>query len=111
VPGAQTAPAGRGAPPVQGAAPGADPHRIGFKAGPYRCELGRSVDVRQVSADRRTAVLTWQRRDYTLHAVGTDSGALRYEDRGSGLVWLMIHRKAMLLDAKEGQRLANECRI
>jgi hypothetical protein len=89
---------------------GFDPHRIGFKPGAYRCELGRSVHVRHVSADMQTATLHWNRRDYTVRAVDARSGALRYEDRESGLVWLMIHGKSMLLDGKQGQRLADACR-
>ena len=90
---------------------GFNPHRIGFKAGAYRCDLGRRVDVRTVSSDMQTAVLKWNRRDYTLRAVDARSGALRYEDKGSGLVWLVIHNKSMLLDTRQGQRLADECRV
>jgi hypothetical protein len=93
-----------------GSAPGLNPYRIPFKSGAYRCELGRSVHVRQVSPDQRTAVLQWQRHDYTLHAVRAQSGALRYEDAESGLVWIVIHGKSMLLDSKAGQRLADACR-
>ena len=96
--------------PQSGPAPGLNPYRIPFKSGAYRCELGRSVHVRQVSSDQRTAVLQWERRDYTLHAVNARSGALRYEDAESGLVWIVIHGKSMLLDSKAGQRLADACR-
>jgi hypothetical protein len=90
--------------------PGFNPHKVAFKAGAYRCELGKRVQVRQVSADMQTAVLQWNRRDYTLRAVDARSGALRYEDSSSGLVWLMIPGKSMLLDSSQGQRLADECR-
>jgi hypothetical protein len=96
---------------TQAPPPGFDPYRIGFKPGAYRCELGRSVHVKHVSADMQTATLRWDRRDYTVRAVDARSGALRYEDRDAGLVWLMIHGKSMLLDAKQGQRLADACRI
>jgi len=89
---------------------GFNPHKIGFKTGAYRCELGRSVQVRSVSTDLQTATLNWNRRDYTMKAVDSRSGALRYEDKGSGLVWLMIHGKSMLLDTKQGQRLADDCK-
>jgi hypothetical protein len=56
-------------------------------------------------------VLNWNQRDYTLKAVGARSGAVRYEDPSSGLVWLLISSKSMLLDSRQGQRLADECRI
>lgn len=42
-------------------------------------------------------------------AVDARSGALRCEDRDSGLVRLMIHGKSMLLDTKQRQRLADAC--
>ena len=88
---------------------GFDPYRIGFKAGAYRCELGRSVQVRHVSPDIQNATLRWNQRDYMVRAFDARSGALRYEDRDSGLVWLMIHGTSMLLDTKQGQRLADAC--
>ncbi|HYF57574.1 MAG TPA: MliC family protein [Burkholderiaceae bacterium] len=87
-----------------------NPHRIAVRTGAHRCELGRSLHVSEVSADQRTAVLRWDRREYTMRAVHARSGAMRYEDAGSGLVWLVIPGKSMLLDARQGQRLAAECR-
>jgi hypothetical protein len=89
---------------------GFNPYRIAMPAGAYRCELGRSVQVRDVSADMRTTVLRWGSRDYTLQAVQARSGALRYEDASSGLTWIVIPGTSMLLNTKEGQRLANACR-
>jgi hypothetical protein len=90
---------------------GFNPYRIPFAPGAYRCELGRSVHVRSVSADLRTTVLRWGREEYTLRAVDARSGALRYEDPGSGLAWIVLRDRSMLLDARAGQRLANACRI
>lgn len=81
-----------------------------MKTGVYRCELNRSVHVRHVSSDARSAKIRWGKRDYTLHAVNARSGALRYEDPKSGLMWLTIVGKSMLLDTKHGKQLANECR-
>jgi hypothetical protein len=81
-----------------------------FPPGVYRCELNQSVHVRNVSADLKSAVISWKQKDYTIRAVDTRTGALRYEDPSSGLVWIMITGKSMLLDARRGQRLADECR-
>ena len=88
-----------------------NPHRFAFPAGIYRCELNRSVDVRQVAADMQSAVVRWNKKDYTLRAVSARSGALRYEDAASGLVWIMIVGKSMLLDTRHGKQLANECKV
>lgn len=78
--------------------------------GVYRCELNRQVHVRHISYDRRSAVLTWNRRDYQLEAVSTQSGAMRFEDRISGLAWISIVDKSLLLDTRTGKQLANDCR-
>ncbi len=87
-----------------------NPHHFKFPAGVYRCELNRSVDVAQVSPDMQSAVLRFDKKEYRMKAVHARSGALRYEDPSSGLVWLVIASKSMLLDTKHGRQLANECK-
>lgn len=87
-----------------------DKRLVKLKDGDYRCDQGRALQFRQVSADAQTAVLKWNERDYPMRAVGVRSGALRYENAESGLVWLMIPSKSMLLDTRQGQRLADACR-
>ena len=87
-----------------------NPAGLPFRAGTYECELNRRVQVRSVSPDLQFATLNWDRKDYTLRAVSTKTGALRYEDSASGLVWLVIVGKSMLLDTKQGKQLANECK-
>ena len=87
-----------------------DKRLVSLKDGAYRCDQGRELQFRQVSADAQTAVLKWNQRDYPMRAVGVRSGALRYENAESGLVWLMIPSKSMLLDTKRGQRVADACR-
>ncbi len=81
-----------------------------MKPGTYRCELKRKVVVRKVSADQSLAVLKWRKRSYTMRAVNARSGALRYEHK-SGLTWITVVGKSMLLDTKRGKQLANECRV
>lgn len=97
--------------PEAGEAVGFNPHGFKFPAGVYRCELNRSVHVREVAPDMQSAVVNWNKRDYTLRAVNARSGALRYEDPASGLVWLVILEKSMLLDTRQGKQLANECKV
>ena len=91
-------------------APSFNPHNFKFPAGVYRCELNRSVDVEQVSPDMQSAVLRFDKKEYRMKAVLARTGALRYEDQQSGIVWLIIAGKSMLLDMKHGKQLANECK-
>ncbi|MCO5121004.1 MAG: MliC family protein [Burkholderiaceae bacterium] len=79
--------------------------------GLYKCELNRQVNVTDVSADRSTATIQWGKKGYVLRAVPARTGALRYEDVDSGLTWLVIVGKSMLLDTKNGKQLANECKV
>lgn len=83
---------------------------LALKAGTYHCELNQSVQFHKVSDDRKTAMLMWGKKEYAMKAVDTSTGAVRYEDKASGLVWLMVANKSMLLNQKQGQRLADECR-
>ncbi len=87
------------------------PVKLEFKPGTYRCEMKREVHVSQVSDDGRSAILRFNKRDYPVKAVEARTGALRYEDAGSGLVWLVIVGKSMLLDTRKGEQLANECKV
>lgn len=87
------------------------PRRAALMAGKFYCEQGNRVEV---SADpqRPDAIrLDWKGRSYPMMAVGTSTGALRYEDAASGNVWIQIPAKSMLLNARAGQQLANECKI
>jgi hypothetical protein len=90
----------------------ATPDASSLRMGPglYRCDSNRYVAVRRVADDGKTAVLFWNQREHTLKAVDTPSGALRFEDTASGLTWITIVGKSMLLDTRKGQQLANECR-
>ena len=89
----------------------ADHHpSLRLTTGVFRCDLNRRVEVRQVADDRRSAIVYWERRNYTMHLVATQTGALRLEDKASGLTWITIPGKSMLLDTKQGRQLANDCR-
>jgi membrane-bound inhibitor of C-type lysozyme len=79
--------------------------------GLYRCELGVRVTVKKIAPDKSSLVLNWKNKDYTLNSVGSQSGALRFEDKANGLVWMAIVGKSQLLNSKLGQRLANDCNL
>ena len=93
------------------AAAGAPSAGIILEPGLYRCELSRQVVVRRVAADGQSVVIHWNKRDFTLTAVLSRAGALRYDDIVSGLAWITIPGKSMLLDTKKGAQLANECKL
>jgi hypothetical protein len=80
------------------------------RPGIFTCELGRQVLIKEVANDSNSMIVNWQKRDITLRGGHTASGALRYEDARSGLAWIIIVGKAMLLDTRKGQQLANECK-
>jgi hypothetical protein len=39
----------------------------------------------------------------------TSTGAVRLEDEKSGAVWLQLANKSMLMNQKQGKRLADDC--
>jgi hypothetical protein len=44
-----------------------------------------------------------------MRPVATSTGAIRLEDEKAGAVWLQLANKSMLMDQKNGRRLADEC--
>ncbi len=74
------------------------------------CELGRHVSVAGDVQLDSAIDLNWKGRQYRMQRVNTSTGAQRFEDQDSGLVWISIPSKAMLLDSVRGEPVANECR-
>jgi hypothetical protein len=73
------------------------------------CELGASV---QMTADTNTPGyfnLQGKGYKYRMKPVTTTTGAIRLEDEKAGAVWLQLANKSMLMDQKNGRRLADEC--
>lgn len=94
-----------------GQAPGAGPGWAQqLISGNFRCELDNRVDVRMGDGQRHIN-LGWKGGTYVMLPVSTSTGALRFEDRSSGLVWIQIPSKSFLLNSKSGQQLANECKV
>ncbi len=77
--------------------------------GNFYCELSNRVDV--ASSANGEVKLTWKGRSYPMTTVSTTTGAVRLEDKASGLVWIQIPAKSMLLNSKQGLQLANECKV
>jgi len=106
--------------PAPGAADSTDkpiPHRNGqldlaLASGSYACEMGKRV---QVERDYRERVnyrirLGWNNKDYLLERDNSYSGLPRFRHRDSGLVWVDLPWKSVLLDGKTNKPLVSECR-
>jgi hypothetical protein len=76
----------------------------------FDCELGNKVTIYQNAGDDSHIALRWKKRLHRLTRVGTTTGALRFENKLYGLIWIGIPAKGMLLDSKQNRQLANECR-
>lgn len=76
----------------------------------YNCELGNKLTLYRNDDDHRHIALRWKKQLLRLKRVETTTGANRFENKKNGWVWIDIPTKAMLLDSKKGQQLANECR-
>jgi len=76
----------------------------------YTCEFGVKITTYHNDNDDKYIALRWKNSVERLRRVGTSTGANRFENRRYGIVWINIPSKAMLLDSRKGQQLANECR-
>jgi len=77
--------------------------------GQLPCELGASI---RMTADLQTPGyfnLQGKGYKYRMRPVATSTGAIRLEDEKAGTVWLQLANKSMLMDQKNGRRLADEC--
>lgn len=76
----------------------------------FNCELGNKITTYTNAGDDKYMAIRWKDKVHRLRRVGTSTGANRFESRKDALVWINIPTKAMLLDSKKSQQLANECR-
>ena len=79
------------------------------QTGRIACELGHNVGlIADEKAPGYFTITTGSQR-YRAIPVLTTTGAIRLEDKARGGVWLQLANKSMLLDEKNGKRLADEC--
>ena len=76
----------------------------------YQCDLGATVTIFHNADDNDYIALRYEKLLTRMKRVGTTTGANRFENKRSGLVWIGIPAKGILLDAKHGHQLANECK-
>jgi len=77
--------------------------------GKVPCELGAHVAVSAHQTVPGRFVLAHGRYTFHMVPVLTSTGAIRLEDAASGAVWLQLANKSMLMDQKQGRRLADAC--
>lgn len=77
--------------------------------GESRCDAGKTVSVQPHAALPGRFVLAVGREEYTVTPQPTSTGVIRLENATAGVVWLQVPVKSMMMDAKKGQRLADNC--
>lgn len=73
------------------------------------CEGGQRVTVH---ADPRLTGryhVNFGKKRFHMHPVATDTGVLKLEDSAEGVLWLQLGNKSMLMNARIGKRLADNC--
>ncbi len=76
----------------------------------YTCELGVSFTIYEVDNDDTHMFVRWESGMHRLDKVMTTTGARRFENEASGLTWISLPTKVILLDSKRHRQLANECK-
>lgn len=77
--------------------------------GKINCELGATVLMTNDEHSPGRFFLDMGSKRYVMLPVVTSTGAVRLEEDSSGAVWLQLGNKSMLMNQKEGKRLADEC--
>lgn len=77
--------------------------------GTASCDAGQSVHVNAVPEHKGYFKLEFKGKSYLMAPEVTQTGAVRLEDKKNGLVWLQIPAKSMLMNAKVGQRMVDNC--
>ncbi len=77
--------------------------------GKIQCELGADVTVTADEKKPGFFTVSTKGARYRMHPVESRTGAIRLEDPNAGALWLQIANKSMLMNQKQGLRLADEC--
>lgn len=77
--------------------------------GRMACELGAFVNIEADTQSPGRFHVEGKGFKYHMAPVATTTGAVRLEDQRAGAVWVQIANKSMLMNQKQGQRMADEC--
>jgi hypothetical protein len=73
------------------------------------CELAQRVSVQPHPAWPGHFDVQAGAQKFVMQPVVTTTGAIRLEDTKRGAVWLQLSNKSMLMDQRQGRRLADAC--
>lgn len=81
-------------------------------SGTYKCDQNLRILVKRELRDgvNNRIVVDWKGISHQLERDPSYSGLPRFEDASSGLVWIDLPWKSLLLDGKTNTPLVNECR-
>lgn len=79
------------------------------QTGVIPCELGVSVSVNADDGHPGFYNVATGKQHYYMHPVQSRTGVIRLEDDRADTMWLQLGNKSMLLDQRQGRRLADEC--
>ncbi|MGJ7542718.1 hypothetical protein [Variovorax sp. LT1R16] len=77
--------------------------------GKIQCELGADVTVTPDEKKPGFFTVSTKGAKYRMHPVESRTGAIRLEDPRAGAMWLQLGNKSMLMNQKQGLRLADDC--
>jgi hypothetical protein len=77
--------------------------------GNIKCELGQSITVTPDAKTQGAFDVSYAGRRYAVVPVPTKTGAVRLENAREGIVYMQLANKSMLLNEKQGRRMADEC--
>jgi hypothetical protein len=77
--------------------------------GKAKCELGADVTVTADEKKPGYFTITTKGQRYRMRPVESRTGAIRLEDARVGAMWLQLGNKSMLMNQKQGLRIADEC--
>jgi hypothetical protein len=77
--------------------------------GRISCGDGHSVTITPDAKIQGAFDLKFGSTKYDVEPVSTKSGAIRLEDRKTGIVFMQLANKSMLFNERAGKRLADDC--
>lgn len=98
-------------PATEEAANHGGPLNFKLASGHFHCELGIEVGIVRDSRNPSQLQIDWKGQTYAMNRNASYSGLPRYEHRPSGLVWIDLPWKGILLDSRTGRPLASECTV
>jgi hypothetical protein len=75
------------------------------------CEYSQVVDVDAVAGRPGLFKVSFKGLSYVMAPEETSTGAVKLFDKQTGVMWLQIPAKSMLLNSRAGQRLVDRCTL